>query len=545
MTRIFLKNVTDEWKTGNQLGAARDVALTLGPDAAAGGLGAGVIALTTPEDDPNRMAKIAGGAAVLAGGRRGVQRINRAVEYAPKVSDWRTSGLTGSERTMSARRATQDFGRVGTGLRLANAFVIFASASTAGSLTIPRALRRDPGAVLPRLAVLGGVAALAYAHNETQFPDEWRDIKENEKRSNFIVIMGNGTPNESGKPGFSRIPRISIPVRDNGVVTNPVNYAMDHINQNNPEAIQAFAAKYLGAYVPVANLIAGKGEVPGANLVMPILKEPLQRAANLDFYTGKPIESRDMQGLPEGERYYPWTSALARGAFGDKLREMFGWSPAETDHTIQAFFGSTGRIVTGLGNEASGRPSDTPPIVGGLLSGVYRNTPGGRMRDAPYEEFERQLPGRQEEIRALVRQNVPGWDQKDRRDQEKDLRSLEAAMEQDLRLEVGITGGREPGQPWRWRDIGENGRLGDRGPVVTDLQMDARLSRLFSRLLAKDPTLTDTEINLITRYRQTDDYQRWNQGERVEQRERTRMVQETLAPSRARSGRDSEPAMVR
>jgi hypothetical protein len=88
-------------------------------------------------------------------------------------------------------------------------------------------------------------------------------------------------------------------------------------------------------------------------LVPPAVKEPVQLAANYDFYTGRPIVAERLQGkLPEYQ-YDEKTSELG------KLVGKFGVSPVKFDHTVKGIFGGMGTAVLGVSN-ISNLISDNP-----------------------------------------------------------------------------------------------------------------------------------------------------------------------------------------
>jgi hypothetical protein len=88
-------------------------------------------------------------------------------------------------------------------------------------------------------------------------------------------------------------------------------------------------------------------------LVPPAVKEPVQLAANYDFYTGRPIVAERLQGkLPEYQ-YDEKTSELG------KLVGKFGVSPVKFDHMVKGIFGGMGTAVLGVSN-ISNLISDNP-----------------------------------------------------------------------------------------------------------------------------------------------------------------------------------------
>jgi hypothetical protein len=88
-------------------------------------------------------------------------------------------------------------------------------------------------------------------------------------------------------------------------------------------------------------------------LVPPAVKEPVQLAANYDFYTGRPIVAERLQGkLPEYQ-YDEKTSELG------KLVGKFGVPPVKFDHMVKGIFGGMGTAVLGVSN-ISNLISDNP-----------------------------------------------------------------------------------------------------------------------------------------------------------------------------------------
>lgn len=525
--RHFLDELRREWSEGRRGGAIADVAQTFGPDVASGAVGAGLAAATTPEDDPNRAAKIAGMAAGFAGGRRGIQRVNEAVEFAPRTAAYQRAADVGADaahRGEAGRRVTIDFGRFGQALQVANAFVIFASAGVGGSLQLPRAIRaqwREHPDMLLRATGLAALTALAYVHNQ-QMPEN-ADIPEWEKERNWYwIIPGASTPNDNGQPGYKSIPRISIPQRDFQLLAQPVRYALDRLTKENPEALDEFARKYLTSVTPVVNLAAGKGEVAGASNLPPAVKAPLELLANRNFYTGSPIEPRSLESVPREERYTERTSAFAMSDAGRAIADRLGISPIQLDHLITSTLGSSGRLALGASNVASGRPSDTPPILGGVASGLFRTTGGGGLQDERYERYEHQYDQRigavLDELRAL-----PGYQAMEREDQLSTLRTVDLRLRDQLKGEIGLPTAaerrREPDQPWKYVGVQS---------VPEELAIDAAF-RAYEEYRAnrqEAPRPSETQMDLVRRFRRGDsrrytrEYRDWQREEQRKERER-------------------------
>jgi len=86
------------------------------------------------------------------------------------------------------------------------------------------------------------------------------------------------------------------------------------------------------------------------------IKAPLEIAMNRSLYTGADIESKRLQSLEPGKRYYDTTSEPAK-----MLGDMLGISPVKLDYLAKSYFGGMFTTVASLVNPVLADKSNVKP----------------------------------------------------------------------------------------------------------------------------------------------------------------------------------------
>ena len=416
-----------------------------------------------------------------------IRRAGEVIEQGPRLATFErhlNAGEAPVQAAVAGRRATVDFSRAGDALREANMLSLFLNARTQGTLNTARTLRDNPESRL-RLATLATLDA-GLNHYNRQFPEYW-DIPEYERRQNAIVMLPGSEKDPSG-PGWKKINRVSIPLREWSLFTDPLNHALSQLDANpaakDPRTWQDLAKDELSTLSPVAGndpSAAAAGLLPAPIRSMPEI------AANRRFYTGLPIVPREYEGLPPSAQANERTSVLGR-----KLGEALGVSPMQIDFLINENLGTLGRTALGAIDTLAGKPSDSIPVIGGLTSGIVRNY-GGQIAADKYDKLDQLMGQFQEPIAQSVRQ-LPEYTDATPDRQNDMLRGAQLHLRDTLRDQLGISGStKDTGLPQKY-------------PGVTDPQEAVRIDRAVSRWNAYKadpahaPVPTNEEVQLASLY---------------------------------------------
>jgi hypothetical protein len=265
-------------------------------------------------------------------GNRG-EEINRMALYDALIK----KGVDHATASLMARDL-MDFSMHGTwrSIRFLTQVVPFMNARLQGIYKLGRAAKEDPA----RFAiVMAGVAlaslALLAAYSDD---DDWKK-REDWDRDNYWWFKFGGTafripkPFEIGAIGtlaertaelafddemtFKRFSRLVLEIASNQLSMNPI-----------PQFVKPIIEIY----------------------------------ANKDSFTGRPIETMDMERLAPAYRYNQSTSMLARGisTVGNALTGDNFLSPVQIDHLIRSYFGWLGATAVGTADIALRAATDQP-----------------------------------------------------------------------------------------------------------------------------------------------------------------------------------------
>jgi hypothetical protein len=425
------------------------------PDLVSAGLGGGQAALTGDPNDPNYGRDIALRAGAFAGGRRALERVNRASEMGTRLAIYQnelSKGKTSQMAGFAAGRGTLDFSRMGEWVRAANPAVAFLGAQVGGAMQPLRTLNpftpgpgrttRDVLGAQARAGSLVAAAIGAYLWNR-QNPEAYAEISQQEK-DNFFTLLLPGATKE--KPLH-----IALNMSEFAPLIGPVTAALAHYDQTDPRSFAAMAADFARSYTPGVP----KGEVAGGlpGLLPGVVKGPFENQVNTDFFTGRPIVSRRLEGLPPSEQVGPRTSALATSAAAQKLTELTGIAPLQLDHLIAATFGTAGQAFLDTSSLGTARQQEgLPPPLKGAVGRVLRDYPGEveQQKWQRYDDLYRQLNSRAVD---LVRNN-PAFARSTPDQQTSMLRSANLELQDALKTQVGISAPvRDLGLPPRYRGV--------------------------------------------------------------------------------------------
>lgn len=258
-----------------------------------------------------------------------MQRMGRALEYAPRLAEARAAiekGASDPAAALAARNALGDLQNGGTISRLLNNYTPFFNSILQGNKRIVDAARENPqNAMVMAAAGIALPAATGYLWNRTMYPDVLNQIPEWERESNFVIILGD----EQDKEGnYTQV--IKIPKNDAAkVFGNNLEVALDKMAGEDSQTFAELFLKTIGYAQPFQvekdgelSLDAMVGSAPGVS--NPLVRTPVELASNHSFFTGRDIVPEYLQGLDSKDQVTDKTAPI------DALAAQVGISPQQS-----------------------------------------------------------------------------------------------------------------------------------------------------------------------------------------------------------------------
>lgn len=282
------------------------------------------------------------------------QQVGRATENANRIALYDRLKKDGAS---NAEAAFQAMDLMDFGLRGDNAAVLFLTtvvpflnARLQGLYKLGRAASENPRA----FALRGGMimmASLALMAANWDDPD-YDALPDSDKDTYYHIKAGDG---------WIRIPK---------------PFEIGAIFSTVPERlIKALAGTEEGDKLASRLLRIAADQLamdPTPQLVKPVIEQ----FANKSMFTGRPIETAEMQRLRPGQRAGETTSALAKG-LGSLAPDTI--SPARVDHLLRGYFGTLGAAIMGASNavadslkegEKPAMRAEDVPVVGWTVRGT-------------------------------------------------------------------------------------------------------------------------------------------------------------------------------
>jgi len=249
---------------------------------------------------------------------------------------------TGSmaEAVLESREATVDFARMGTKMRVANAYIPFLNPSVQGFDKMLRVAKNNPKRFAFVLAAYGGLpATLTSLYNNAFHGQEYAKVPDWEKENNFIIMTGEEI---NGKPGYLKIPKgNTIPY-----VANPVDYFITHLYKNDQQSFQSLLTLMLTGALPVIGDGGTAEEVASrtlGNIIPQPIKPPTEAMANYDFFKVGPIDSKGMQFRQPEYRFKENTPDIYK-----KIGKKLGLSPLRVEKVLEGYLASGAKTPADL-----------------------------------------------------------------------------------------------------------------------------------------------------------------------------------------------------
>lgn len=256
---------------------------------------------------------------------------------------------TGNETLamMESRDATVDFARMGSKMKVANSIVPFLNVGVQGFDKLIRSIKDHPGKVIFNASVYGALPAITTTlYNLAYHPEEYAEIPQYEKDSNFVLVSGR---NENGTVDYVTIPKGNVLP----VIANPIQSFLEFASGQSQQALGEFVIQFISSTLPVVGDGQSLKEVAlktvGSNL--PQLVKPItENLVNKSFYKydTKKEETKEIVPyyLKDKEAYkqsYKFTPAMYKG-----IGTVLNVSPLQVQNFMEGYLAGYSKIPAQL-----------------------------------------------------------------------------------------------------------------------------------------------------------------------------------------------------
>ncbi len=277
-----------------------------------------------------------------------LEEVNRINEF----SRARQMGKSIDEAGVFARDATVNFGRAGVYGRKVNQITPFFNAAIQGTDKMIRTMKLHPARTAMRISTYI-IAPTLFLWYRNHADPRYRDLPQDIRDRNYVVGFD--------KDGSA----ILLPKqREYGYLFGTsMERALDYLySENNRKGFGGYGSFLASQMLP--------------DMLPQFLKLYAENSSGIDFFTGKPIIPKKLEGQRPENQYDINTSYLAR-----KLGMLFGVSPVVIDHDIKGVGGTSAKLglsvtdalVDAVQGKHSQRPAQTKAEIANFTR-FYRSS---------------------------------------------------------------------------------------------------------------------------------------------------------------------------
>lgn len=296
---------------------------------------------------------------------------------------------TGNEllSVMESRDATVDFARMGSKMKVANSIIPFLNVGVQGFDKLIRSVKNNPGKVALNMGIYGAMPAIATTlYNLTNFKEEYQEIPQYEKDSNFVLIKGR---NKDGIVDYVTIPKGNVLP----VVANPVQSFLEYLSGANQQSFSELATQLISSTLPVVGDGQSLKEVAtktiGSNLPQAI-KPISENLLNKSFYKYSTDKEETKEIVPyylnkklPYERAYEWTPVMYK-----KIGALLNVSPLQVQNLMEGYLAGYTKLpanVIDIMNQVS-RGEGVSPNQKPLLRRFIKQTYPSSAKKETYQQ---------------------------------------------------------------------------------------------------------------------------------------------------------------
>jgi hypothetical protein len=280
---------------------------------------------------------------------------------------------TGDEliAAMESRDATVDFARMGSKMKVANSIIPFLNVGVQGFDKLIRAVKAQPMKVALNATIYGTLPAVTTTlYNLTQHPEEYAEIPQYDKDSNFIIVKGR---NENGTVDYVTIPKGNILP----VIANPIQSFLEFARGQSQQKFSEFATQFISSTLPVIGDGQSLPEVGlktiGSNLPQ-LVKPVAENLLNKSFYKydtkkeqSKEIVPSYLQKKEPYQQSYEFTPELYQ-----KIGQALNVSPLKAQNLIEGYLAGYAKLPANVIDILSrGDDTNKRPILRRFIKQTY------------------------------------------------------------------------------------------------------------------------------------------------------------------------------
>lgn len=256
-----------------------------------------------------------------------VAKVAEFSENTSRLAEWlrvSKTELPEQLKALQSRDITVDFEKFGDSMRRLNQWIPFLNANVQGKTNDLRNFKDQPFTATLRTGIYIILpTVLAYAYNQGFDDDD--DIDPWIKNTYWYFNTGIKAMIDGKKlPVLITIRKGEFAQLVSYYVQSLLEYAKD--DPNFKERLKDFT-------------LQGTVDSMVSTIIPPVMRVPVEEAANRSFFTGNPIISMSIQNVEPRYQFKPGTTDTAR-----KLGEVTGLSPARIEHVLGGFFPATGQV---------------------------------------------------------------------------------------------------------------------------------------------------------------------------------------------------------
>lgn len=275
-----------------------------------------------------------------------------------------------------SREGTMDFSRMGSKMKVANSLIPFLNVGIQGSNKIVRNLKENPGQFALKAGIYGiAPSLLTTLYNVTAYPQEYKEIPQYVKDSNFVIVTGR---NKDGTVDYVTIPKGNVI----NYIANPVENFISYLANTNQESVKQMATQFLSSALPVIGDGTSLKEIGiktiGENLPQAI-KPITENLVNRSFYKYDPNkeQAKDIvptyfNTKPPAERAYDFTPVMYK-----KIGAILNVSPLQVQNVMEGYLAAGAKVpaqiienMSKLGNN-EGVDQNQVPILRRFIQHTY------------------------------------------------------------------------------------------------------------------------------------------------------------------------------
>jgi len=287
-----------------------------------------------------------------------------------------------------SREGTMDFSRMGAKMKVANSIIPFLNVGVQGLDKVMRNFKDNPAQFAVRMGIYGVTpTVMSTLYNLTQFPEEYKEIPQYVKDSNFVLVSGR---NEKGTIDYVTIPKGNVIT----LVSNPVESFLSYLADADTQTLGEFATSFLSSALPVIGDGSTPGEVAiktiGSNLPQAI-KPITENLLNKSFfkYNTKTDESKEivpyyLKKKAPADQSYEFTPTMYK-AIGTALKV----SPLQVQNLMEGYLAGytkiPANIIESLKNVSEGKEvsKNETPILRRFIQETYPTGESKTTKKAP------------------------------------------------------------------------------------------------------------------------------------------------------------------